>query len=56
MKMLILLFFLLIGCSNTVEKKTNLDKINIYENLSFEEFKSKITNYAKNSNFPNIKN
>ena len=54
MKKLVLLL-LVIGCSGMQNKKTVTEKFNIYENLSFNEFKLKIINYSKNSDFPNIK-
>tara|TARA_Y100000590_G_scaffold340366_1_gene388169 strand:- start:2285 stop:2455 length:171 start_codon:yes stop_codon:yes gene_type:complete len=56
MKLLILLFLIVASCSLPLEKKTSIKKINIYENLSFDEFKSRIINYSKNSDFPDIKN
>ena len=52
-------FFLLlfvVACTTGSEKKASTEKFNIYDNLSFDEFKSKITNYTKNSDFPNLKN
>ena len=56
MKKLILLFFIVTSCSQPLAKKTSLKKINIYENLSLDEFKSRMINYAKKSDFPDIKN
>tara|TARA_B100001123_G_C14623843_1_gene754911 strand:- start:329 stop:499 length:171 start_codon:yes stop_codon:yes gene_type:complete len=56
MKKFILFFFIVASCSQPVVKKTSVKKINIYENLPFDEFKSRIINYAKNSDFPDIKN
>tara|TARA_B000000460_G_C21147732_1_gene235720 strand:- start:297 stop:458 length:162 start_codon:yes stop_codon:yes gene_type:complete len=52
MKRIILICLLLISCakSNTSQVMTNdFDK-----DLSFQEFMTKIINYAKNSDFPNI--
>ena len=56
MKKLILLFFIVSSCSQPLAKKTSLKKINIYENLTFDEFKSIILNYSKKSDYPDIKN
>ena len=56
MKKLILLFFIVTSCSLPVVKKTSVKKINIYENLAFDEFKSIILNYSKKSDYPDIKN
>ena len=53
-KVFLLLF--VIACTTGSEKKDATEKFNIYDNLSFDEFKSKITNYIKNSDFPNLKN
>tara|TARA_Y100000590_G_scaffold430706_1_gene544607 strand:+ start:870 stop:1040 length:171 start_codon:yes stop_codon:yes gene_type:complete len=55
MKKLILLFFIVAACSNSPEKKSSLEEINIYDNLSFDEFKSKFIDYVKNTNYPDIK-
>ena len=56
MKKIILLFILVSSCTNQTVSKVFDEKIDIYENLSFEQFKLKVLNYAKNSNFPDIKN
>ena len=55
MKKIILLFFIIVSCSGVKDKKTTNETINIYDNLSFNEFKSKIINYAKNNDYPNLK-
>ena len=55
MKKFFLLFFVVTACSTAPLKNNTTKKLNIYDNLSFNEFKSKIINYAKNSNFPNLK-
>ena len=57
MKKIILTFFLLSGCSyNQTEVKDNFANVNFSNDLSFEEFKIKLENYAKNSPYPNIDN
>ena len=57
MKRIILVFFLFSGCSNNqTEIKDNFADINFSNDLSFEEFKIKLEDYAKNSPYPNIDN
>ncbi len=56
MRKIILLLFLVNSCSNQTINTSFNDKINIHENLNFNQFKEKILNYAKNNNFPDIKN
>ena len=56
MRKIFLLFFFVVACSNISEKKTSTEKFIIYDNLSFDEFKSKISNYTENADFPNLKN
>ena len=53
-KVFLLLF--IVACTTGSEKKGATEKFSIYDNLSFDEFKSKITNYIENSVFPNLKN
>ena len=62
--LIILLFFLFLNnCSNqkidSFLKKKNDDivqkpNLDIDKNISFEDFKNKIINYGKNSNFPSL--
>jgi len=57
MKRFILIFFLLSGCSySPKENNINLSDINFSDNLSIEEFKIKLEDYANNSSYPNIDN
>ena len=56
MRKFFLLFFVVVACTTVPEKETSTKKFNIYDNLSFDEFKSKLTNYAKNNDYPNLKN
>jgi hypothetical protein len=57
MKRIILIFFLLSGCSyNQVDFTNNVSDTNFTDNLSFEEFKTKLVEYAINSPYPNIDN
>jgi hypothetical protein len=53
----LLIFFFVIGCSvNQIEMKNNLSNINFSTDLSFEEFKIKLKEFANNSPYPNINN
>jgi len=60
MKKIILIIFLFSACSyNNDDKvnnitKNNLPFINFSNDLSFDEFKIKLEEYANNSPFPNI--
>ena len=58
MKRIILIFFLLSGCSynQTEYNNNNFSNINFYDNLSLEEFKIKLKEYANASSYPNIDN
>ena len=49
-----IIFFLFLVFSCTGNKDTKVEKINFNENITFDEFKIKIINYGKNSDFPNI--
>ena len=60
MKKIILIIFLLSACSYNNEEKVNnisnnnLPFINFSNDLSFDEFKIKLEEYANNTPFPNI--
>ena len=60
MKKIILIIFLFSACSyNNVDKvknisNNNLPIISFSNDLSFEEFKVKLEEYANNSPFPNL--
>ena len=60
MKKIILIFFLFSACSyNNNEKVNNISNndlpfINFSNDLSFNEFKIKLEEYANNSPFPNL--
>jgi len=57
MKRIILIFFLLSGCSYNQSKiSNNLSNINFSENLTLDEFKLKLEEYTFNSPYPNIDN
>ena len=57
MKKLLIIFFLLSSCSlNEINEESNLPNLNFSENLTIEEFKIKLEQYANNSNYPNIDN
>ena len=57
MNRIILIFFLISGCSyNQTENKNDLERINFSKELTFEEFKIKLDEYANNNPYPNIDN
>jgi hypothetical protein len=57
MRRIILIFFLLTGCSFNQNKDiNNLSDINFLDNLSFEQFRIKLDEYAENNPYPNIDN
>ena len=51
-RLLILLIFFLISCSVKIPK----NKFEYNTNISFDEFKEKLNEYAKNNPYPNINN
>ena len=55
MKKIILIFFLLSGCSYIqTSDKNNLSDMKFSDDLSFEEFKIKLEEYGDNSPYPDI--
>ena len=57
MKRIILIFFLLTGCSYDQTKKVNnVPQIEFSDDLTIEEFKIKLDKYTNNSSYPNIDN
>ena len=57
MKKILIIFFLLSACSsNNINKENTLSTLDFSENLTIEEFKLKLEQYANNSNYPNIDN
>ena len=57
MKKILIIFFLLSACSsNNINKENSLSTLDFSENLTIEEFKLKLEQYANNSNYPNIDN
>ena len=57
MRRIILIFFLLTGCSFNQNKDiNNLSDINFLDNLSFKQFRIKLDEYAENNPYPNIDN
>ena len=55
MKKTIIMLFFLIGCKSNYNNQTLRTYDNeIFNNLSFEEFKIKLIEYAKKSPYPNI--
>jgi len=55
MKKLLIIFIIITGCSTSNDKlsNTNLD-IKFSDNISLEEFRVKLDEYAKNSSYPDI--
>ena len=57
MKRIILIIYFLSGCTyNQTENKVDLNEIDFSNNLSLEEFKIKLDEYANNNPYPNIDN
>ena len=57
MKKILIIFFLLVSCANNQsQNKTNTSNFTFSENMSFEQFKIKLEEYAKNNPYPNIDN
>tara|TARA_B100000945_G_C20131187_1_gene479465 strand:+ start:372 stop:545 length:174 start_codon:yes stop_codon:yes gene_type:complete len=57
MKKVLIIFFLLSACSsNNINKENSLSTLDFSENLTIEEFKLKLEQYANNNNYPNIDN
>ena len=57
MKRFILIFFLFSGCVyNQIEKVNNYSNIIFSDDLSLEEFKTKLEKYAIQNPYPNIDN
>tara|TARA_Y100001970_G_C13904720_1_gene685477 strand:+ start:493 stop:663 length:171 start_codon:yes stop_codon:yes gene_type:complete len=55
MKKLFFVLIILTSCtSSNINKKDINNDINIYSDLTFEQFKNKILYYAKESKFPDI--
>ena len=57
MKKLLIIFFLTVSCSmNNYKLENNFSDINFFDDMTFEEFKNKLEEYAENSPYPNIDN
>ena len=57
MKNFIFLFlFILSSCSSNKFKENINNNISFGDNMNFEQFKSKVKEYAKQSSYPNIDN
>ena len=55
MRKFILIFFLLSGCINNQNANINVvSDLNFSDDLTLEEFKLKLEEYANNSPYPNI--
>ena len=54
MKKLLITFIIITGCSSYNDKLSNNQDIKFSDNMSFEEFKVKLEEYANNSPYPNI--
>ena len=57
MKKLLIIFFLTVSWSMNNDKlENNFSDINFSDDMTFEEFKNKLEEYAENSPYPNIDN
>ena len=57
MKKLLIIIFLTASCSMNNDKlENNFSDINFSDDMTFEEFKNKLKEYAENSPYPNIDN
>ncbi len=57
MKKFLIIIIFIAGCSsNKNDVSINYQNIDFYDNLSLEEFKNKLNEYASNSPFPNLDN
>ena len=57
MKKLLIIFILLTGCSAQNDKSgKNILDIKFSDDMSFDEFKIKLEEYANNNPYPNIDN
>ena len=55
MKKFLIIILLLTSCADLKSDSLKMiEDIDIYENLTFDEFKIKIINYVKESNYPDI--
>ena len=54
MKKFIFIFFFIVGCSMNQNIDNDIIDIKYSDNLSLEEFKIKLDNYANKSPYPNI--
>ena len=57
MKKYLLIFFLIIGCVSSPKKSvTNISNMKFSDELSLEQFKINLEEYANNNPYPNIDN
>jgi len=57
LRIIILILFLLTGCSYDQTKKVNnVSQIEFSDDLTIEEFKIKLEEHTKNSSYPSIDN
>ena len=57
MKKFLIIFFFLLSCSSNQNKiSSNYSNLNFSDDLTFEQFKKKLEEYAINSPYPNIDN
>ena len=57
MKKFFLIFLFLLSCSSSQnEINSNNSKVNFSEDLTLEQFKIKLEDYANNNPYPNINN
>ena len=55
MKKFLFIFIFLVGCANNQDEfNKNFSNLNFNKDLSLEEFKIKLEDYANNKSYPNI--
>ena len=55
MKYIIIIFFLLSACTQNYTKQ-NINSFDFLDNITIEEFRIKLNEYADKSSYPNIDN
>ena len=55
-KYFLIVIFLCQACSTNTYKKNYNDELNFFNEMSFEEYKLKLQEYANNNPYPNIDN
>ena len=57
LRIIVLMFFLVTGCSyDQIKNKKNISDVYFSDDLTLDEFKTKLEEYTNNSSYPNIDN